>query len=69
MRVDVQPHEAGEEIEARIDVRLFLPFSESDAIRGKSGNYIGIGIREVTIRIRVQERVERSFRRSCHLNK
>ena len=58
MRVDVQPQETGEEIKARIDVHLFLPFPESNAIRGKSSNYIGIGIREVTIRIRVQERVE-----------
>ena len=56
--MDVQPQEAGEEIKARIDVRLFLPFPEGDAIRGESSNYIGVGIREVTIRIRVEERVE-----------
>ena len=58
MRVDVQPQETAEEIEARVDVSLFLPFPEGDAIRGKSSNYIGVGIREVAIRIRVQERVE-----------
>ena len=62
--MNVQPQEAGEEVEASLHGRIAFPFHECNTVRQERVGYIGIGIREVTVRIRIQKRNERGFSRT-----
>jgi hypothetical protein len=64
--MNVKTHEAGEEVDAGSHGCGVFPFLESDAVRSECGGDSVVGIREVAVRIRVQESIERSFNWTRH---
>ncbi len=54
----VKPQEAGEEVNTSLLRRIAFPFLEGNAVLRECGDYIGVGIREVAVRIRMQKRIE-----------
>ncbi len=57
--MNLQPQEAGEEVEASLHGRIAFPFLECNTVRRERVDYISIGIREVAVRIRMQKRNKR----------
>jgi hypothetical protein len=64
--MNVQPQKSGEEVEPFLHRPCRLCLFESYAVCRKSFDDIGIVIRKVDIRIRMEERVEWSFSRTRH---
>ena len=66
MNVGVQPEKSSEEVDASCHLSGTSPFLVDRAVSEDGRDDLGVRIGERDIRIRMEQGIERSFRRVCH---